>query len=239
MKCIFNEPITAVRRAFRNWWSANRITDLNILERASRSDCKDVFAPESQSWDLWPRSGSQLPHVSAPSLASITEALEEASPADKEMSASELVVLPSSPKPLPGLVGYKSCCRKPLPKTVGVLRNVTEPPLHCWYQLPHLLLPLPLRGEIRSILLTWSIRVCQRSWPNSPVCEVTIWPKSLVSKATFLHLIAICGQQCSPFNLDWKRLRPQFRKQWLIGRNTDKRKKLQRWTFSQKRKATA
>ena len=76
MKSVFNERLTAMRKAFRKAFIDNRINDPAILDRATRSDCRDVFAPESMSWDPRPRSGSVSPQVSAPSLDMITAALE-------------------------------------------------------------------------------------------------------------------------------------------------------------------
>ena len=76
MKSVFNERLTDMRKAFRKAFTDNRISDPAILERATRSDCRDVFAPESRSWDPRPRSGAVSPQVSAPSLEVITAALE-------------------------------------------------------------------------------------------------------------------------------------------------------------------
>ena len=111
MKCVFNERITAMRRAFKKAWSATCITDPSILEKASCSDCRNVFAPEYRSWDPRLRSDSQLPHVSALSIASITEAIKKTSTADKETPIAEPVAPSSSPKqvsPVPGFSGVQA-----------------------------------------------------------------------------------------------------------------------------------
>ena len=98
----------------------------SILERASRSDWRDVFAPESRSWDPRQRSDSQSPHVSAPSVTSITEAMEEPSPADRETPAAEPVALPPSPRLLsndPGPNGLPAPLLRTAPASRGSKRR--------------------------------------------------------------------------------------------------------------------
>ena len=110
MKSVFNKRLTAMRKAFRKAFTDNRISDPAILERATRSDCRDDFAPESRSWDPRPRSGAISPQVSAPSLEVITAALEsDPAPPQQEPPAPldppAPLPLPSPPRPLSPVPG--------------------------------------------------------------------------------------------------------------------------------------
>ena len=85
MKGVFNERITAMRKAFRKAFNDNHISDPAILERVAQSECRDVFAPESRCWDPRPRSGSVSLQVAAPSLENLSHASEaDLTPAHQE-----------------------------------------------------------------------------------------------------------------------------------------------------------
>ena len=88
MKGVFNKRMTAMRKAFRKAFSDNRISDPAILERAAKSECRDVFAPESRCWDPRPCSGSVSPQVAVPSLDILSHTSEaDLTPARQEVPA--------------------------------------------------------------------------------------------------------------------------------------------------------
>ena len=109
-----------MRKAFRKAFSNNHISDPAILERAAKSECRAVFAPESRCWDTRSRSGSVSPQVAVPSLdifshtseADLTPARQEV-PADPSPPLS--LPLPSPPRalsPVPGPSGLQNPPRR-------------------------------------------------------------------------------------------------------------------------------
>ena len=120
MKGVFNERITAMRKAFRKAFCDNRISDPAILERAAKSECRDVFAPESRCWDHRPRSGSVSPQVAVPSLDILSHTSEaDLTPVRQEVPADPSpplsLPLPSPPRalsPVPGPSGLQNPPRR-------------------------------------------------------------------------------------------------------------------------------